>query len=358
MAFSNKQEQLALQELDIKLTQELRDHQESVLKKFSKEKGWDCTLPSLHGTIGGKNRQYADVVNNSFSDPKEFISAWTQGFMEYHVNSYNPMINLLKDEEFRNYTFTFLERNFYRNLLARTRKKPDQSLWSIWFGSGNLTWGLVIAPVHRGGEWTNDVSEIRRANYKYWTVGHIMATGLIVPEDKKPYKFKTVDDLLAFYGNVIKRSSNSKYEQDFCDQYIEYIKNSENPLDEPFLIPEFRYAGLDKKHKYRLDFTILNSHTFDLVGVEVSPTSSHMAVAGTKTKLQKEINAEIEEKWGKEMTKRNEYFSSFGITTLTFTDTDLTNPKTCFASIEEFLAKRPAKELNYDEQIEKLKNFK
>ncbi|MCU0352113.1 MAG: hypothetical protein MUF43_15005 [Flavobacterium sp.] len=301
-----KQESLTLQELEANLTTELISLQESVLSKYSIEKERDCTLPSLHGTIGGKNNQYADVVNTQFSDPKEFIAHWVKGFLDYVGEyRYSPLRNLLKDDEFREYTFTFLERNFYRNLIERTRFKPNQNLWSIWFGSGNLVWGLIIAPAFRGNQWTNDVSEIRRANYQYWTIGHIMETGLIDPQGEDPIKFATLDDLYTFYRSVLKRVSNSTYENRFCDLYIEYLKSSDSPLQEPFLIPEFRYLGLEKNHEHRLDFTILNPHTRDLIGIELSPNSTHMAVTGIKEKSQKTVNEELSKKWDKEMKKRN-----------------------------------------------------
>jgi len=358
MIFPYKQEDLGLEELEALLSAELIAHQESVLRKFSIEKERDCTIPSLHGTIGGKNLQYADVVNNQFSDPKEFIAIWIKGFADYIGDyRYSPMRNLLKDEEFRNYTFTFLERNFYRNLIARTRFKPDDNLWSIWFGSSNLTWGLVIAPVFRANAWTNDVSEIRRANYKYWTIGHVLSTGLVDPQSSTPTIFSTVEDLMVFYTSILKRASNSQYEQVFCDLYIEYIRNSANSLEEPFLIPEFRYAGLEKKHEHRLDFTILNPHTTDLIGIELSPNSTHMAVTGIKGKLQKDVNSELEEKWAKEMKKRNDYFSSFGVTTLTFTDNDLKDPKACFEEIKKYLSARPVTPINYKDQVNRLNNL-
>lgn len=358
MTFSYKEESLTLEELESVLSNQIIEHQESVLNKYSVEKERECTLPSLHGTIGGKNNQFADIINTQFSDPREFIATWLKGFIDYVGNyRYSPLRNLLKDLEFRNYTFTFLERNFYRNLVERTRYKPVQNLWSIWFGSGNLTWGLIIAPSFRGSGWTNDVSEIRRAPYMYWTIGHIMKTGLIDPESKTPIMFDSHKNLLTFYSSVLKRVSNSIYEKRFCELYLEYLENSEFPDNEPFLIPEFRYAGLEKKHEHRLDFTILNSHTKELIGIELSPNSTHMAISGIKNKLQKDVNAEISVKWDKEMKKRNDYFSQFDITTLTFSDENLKDVDKCFEEIKKYLSNRPTEIINLDEQLTRLQKI-
>ncbi|MBF8457910.1 topoisomerase II [Kaistella sp. G5-32] len=355
---SFKQESLTLEELEVNLSAELIAHQEKVLQKYSVEKEKECSLPSLHGTIGGKNNQYADIVNTQFSDPREFIAHWVRGFIKYVGKSKSsPLRTLLKDDEFREYTFTFLERNFYRNLIERTRFKPNQSLWSIWFGSGNLIWGLIIAPANRGKQWTNDVSEIRRAKYQYWTIGHIMETGLIDPESEYPIKFSKIEDLMTFYRSVLKRVSNSTYENRFCDLYMEYLLYSDAPMEEPFLIPEFRYLGLEKNHEHRLDFTILNPHTRELIGIELSPNSTHMAVSGIKDKTQKKVNEELSAKWDKEMKKRNDYFSSFDIFILTFTDENLKDIDACFIEIKKYLSARLDNPIILEEELERLKNI-
>jgi hypothetical protein len=223
---------------------------------------------------------------------------------------------------------------------ARTRAKPRDALWKLWFGNNDLVWGLLIAPDHRGGEWTNDVSEIRRAKYQYWTIGHVLETGIIDPEQDEPITFPTLGDLLKFNRSILKRVSKSKYEKAIFEQYEEYLEESDDHDAEPFLIPELRYAGLDAKHRYRLDFSILNPHTMTYTGFELSPHSTHGAVTGAKGKTQKQINQEQAAWWGGEMQKRNEYFEDFGITTITFTDDQLADMGTCFKVMAKYLRAR------------------
>ena len=154
MTNRTNQDKFNLEELDEILTAELKKSESSVLQKFSKEKGWECSIHSLHGTIGGKNNTYVDSIKTQFSDPNDFKDKWLNGFSEYvGKDRYSPLRNLMKDKGFRDYTLTFLERNFYRNLIERTRVKPDENLWTIWFGSGNLIWGLLISPVIRDENW-------------------------------------------------------------------------------------------------------------------------------------------------------------------------------------------------------------
>lgn len=355
-----------------KTTEKLKFMQEDVLQ-ILKEIVEYCdvnnkvSLQGLHALIGGKNNIFVDSVRMQFSDPKDFITRWTKGLIEItghqvRTNKYGRvhryiLIELLKNDLFRDYTFTFLERNFYRNLKERTRFKPDEILWKFWFGDNKLYWGLAIAPSIRNNEWTNDVSEIRRTNYKYWTIGHILNTGIIDPDSEELYKFTDLTSLFSFYRSILKRVSNSIYEKEIYDRYILYLTKSENALEEPFLIPELRYAGLDREHKYRLDFTILNPHTQDFVGFEFSPHSTHMAISGIRTKTQKELNEDLSKQWGKEMRKRNEYFNSFGISTITFTDEDLKDMDKCFLKIEKHLSARPLDSVDLDEQVAILKSL-
>jgi len=319
----------------------------------------EVKLQSFHAKIGRWNTTFVDSIRVQFSDPKDFCARWAGGLLDsveqierdqrikYNGNIYQStpqhlLIRYLKDPLLREYIVTFLKRNFYRNFLARTRAKPGDHLWSLWFGSGDHVWGLIIAPAYRGGRWSNDVSGIRRADYHYWTIGHVLSTGLIDPDSKTPLTWTNTEQFLAFYRSVLKRESNSIYEKAFADRYIAYVAESEHAQSEPLLIPEFRYAGLEREHEHRLDYTIFNSHTMEMTGFELSPASTHMAISGMRkeSKTQTSINLELTAKWEKEMTKRNEYFQTYSIPVVTFTDTKLQNLDGCFETVKERLSAR------------------
>lgn len=161
-------EETALQELDAQLTLQLRALEPHVLAKVARLQGAPCSVSSLHGIIGGKNTTFVDSIRIQFSSPDDFFAQWLDGLLTQSLTSgaAERLVELLKDNQIREYTQIFLTRNFYRNRLARTRAKPAESIWSLWFGKNPLVWGLIIAPAFRGGRWTNDVSEIRRAEYK------------------------------------------------------------------------------------------------------------------------------------------------------------------------------------------------
>ena len=216
--------------------------------------------------------------------------------------------------------------------------------------NGKPIYGLLIAPAYRNGVWTNDRSEMRRAQYDYWTVGHVLDTGIIVPGQDEPMHFSDPEHLIRFYRGVLEQLANPYYEQPIARSYAKYLLQSKDVRSEPFLIPELRYAALEIEHKYRLDYTVLNSHVMKFTGFELSPASTHMSVEGKDKKL-KEHNAELVERWNNETEKRNDFFNEYNIPIVTFADKALQNMDACFAVIERFLAERPPRKLNVEEQL-------
>lgn len=197
-------------------------------------------------------------------------------------------------------------------------------------------------------DWENDQSEIRHFKPKYWSIGHVMKTGLVIPGKDRKLTFETVEKYLEFFEEVIVRHSKSKYQIDIAERYSEYVRASKDPLSIPLLIPELRHGGRDAKHKYRLDFCIIDSTTLERIGFEFSPSSSHTAITGTKSKTQKAINAEVAENFEHEMEKHKAYFKKFGIFVLIYTDKDLANMQAVFDDIKKWLAPvRIQQQLNF-----------
>lgn len=339
-------EEIELRDLDKEITEQLESMLPAVLKRTESILDYPIdSVQSLHGKIGGKNDKFANVAEEKFQDYRAFQRKWADGLLKsfemFGSGSSETIVELFKDDLCREYILLFLERNFYRHYNERIRVKPESELWKVWFGN-QLCFGLWIAPQQLpNGVWRIDHSEIRRAKYNYWTVGHILSVGgFINPDRNDMYPIRSVDDLSVFYEHIICGLSNSEYEKAICDRYIDYLRNSSNVNEEPFLIPEFHYEGFRNKCKYRLDFTILNPHTFEFTGFELSPSSTHMHLEKTKEKTQKALNDELSDLWAKECKKRNEYYEKFNISCITFTDDDLKNIDNCFRVVADYLQKR------------------
>ncbi|MBX3458542.1 MAG: topoisomerase II [Planctomycetes bacterium] len=316
--------------------------------------GGDRSIHSFHGVIGGKNNTYADAVNMEFRNPDEFLAVWKEGLHTSVVerdrrdkqqygralkqSAAHRLVGWLKIPAVREYVETFLTRNFFREYVPRVRKKPASSLWEIWFGENDHEYGLLIAPRWDATDgWHNDVSEIRRAKFRYWTIGHLLTSGLVVSDNPTPHKFDSLDRFLDFYRDVLVRPTRSVHGRTLAKKYAEYLKAHANPQDVPLLIPEFRHAGLARKHRYRLDFTLLSADHNFMIGVELSPWSTH---GRTRSKAKAKAEQERKEKWQHEMQKRNDYFSTFGITTLTFLDDDLADVARVLKRLDRYLAPR------------------
>jgi hypothetical protein len=367
---------LVMTSLKSKITEldaRLKSMQPMVLNLVSQVWGRPLSLHSFHGHIGGRNNTYTDTVRGQYLSKDDFIAGWIHGLLKnitgheliqqqkysgtiFQNTPHHHLVKCLQQPDIKKYIFYFLERNYYKKFEERIRSKPNDNLWGLWFGENNLMWGLFIAPIFRNGEWVNDKSEIRKVDFEYWTIGHLIKTGLIIPNEAEPYTFRDVSEIITFYNVFLKRLSRSNYEKKIIDLYISYLLKSKHPYSEPLLIPELR-INTKKAHKYRVDFTILNPFMMKFIGFELSPSSSHNSVKNIKTKLQKHVNEELKAIWIKEMEKRNSYFSEFGIQIITYTDEKLQKIDDCFLQMQNFLSEKPLQR-NINNELVKVMGLK
>jgi hypothetical protein len=198
-------------------------------------------------------------------------------------------------------------------------------------------YGLLVTPRFANGDWENDKSEARDFKPGYWTIGHVLETGLVIPGKNKRMMFADVDAYLDFFENVLVRHSKSAYQIAIAERYRDYVEAAADPLAAPLLIPELRYEGRAIKHTYRLDFCVIDPVTMQKTGFELSPWSSHGELTATAGKSQKEINAEASANFDKEMKKHKQYYKKYGIFGLIYTDADLVDIDGIFADIEDCL---------------------
>lgn len=231
------------------LTEKLQDMQDEVLKKTGFE-----NVHSLHGKIGGKFDQFIDIKTEVINSSEHFISLWLQGYEndllsrgEYVENSnLYDTYKLLQDHPvFRDYLFVFLERVYLRNYDALSKKRPLIEEAEIYIGQNNANYGILITPRFVNGSWENDKSEIRHFKKQYWSIGHILETGFVVPNKNDRMTFRDVPDYLNFFVNVLVRNSGSKYEMEIAELYRDFVLDHPRPEIIPLLIPEFRYEGID-----------------------------------------------------------------------------------------------------------------
>ncbi|WP_233983318.1 topoisomerase [Pectobacterium versatile] len=302
---------------------------------------------SLNAYYGSRYDKFIDLKNEVINTPEQFRALYFQGFLRkleelgtYACNGnsyYDSFLHIKNHELVREWIILFLTRTYLRNYDSLSRKRPSIEESSIWIGQENASYGIFVTPRFSNGEWENDKSEVRHFKYKYWTIGHILCTGLVIPDEDEKINFNDINSYLSFFYNTLVRNSGSSHEREIAKRYCDFVKQSSNPLDVPLLIPELRYGGKIAKHEHRLDFTIIDPYTLSKVGFELSPWSTHGRIEKTKEKTQKQINAEALSNFEYEMLRLKSYFRGKGIPVLVYTDKDLSDYDAIFNEMSNYL---------------------
>jgi hypothetical protein len=207
---------------------------------------------------------------------------------------------------------------------------------AIWIGQNNADYGLLITPRFVKGMWENDRSEIRHFPKLYWTIGHVLEAGLVVQGDPDRITFNSIEQYLRFFKNALVRASGSPYEKAIASAYVEFVRSAKDPEKVPLLIPEFRYEGADAKHRYRLDFRIIDPFTMQKIGYELSPWSTHGYLSKLKGLTQAEINEMAKDNF-EEMTKHRSFFKKHSIYALIYTDAQFKDINGIFGDMKQYL---------------------
>jgi len=286
---------------------------------------------SLNAFIGSKTDDYIKLYDEIIQTPMEYKSKWLSGLKRCYTKALksgsNPrhvvMYNLITGElpNFKKYVSLFLESSFLKHYEEHYKKKPKIDESEYWFGNNNDEFGLLVTPRFSNNQWENDKSEIRHFKKPYWTIAHVMETGLCYMDEAHERTFSNIEDYLQFFRDMVRRTK-SKYQLEIADRYIEHIRASDDPLSIPLLIPELRYDHHKKKHQHRLDYLIINPWTLEKYGFEFSPWSAHGKLKGANRKMV-EYDKDSRENFEKEMKKHKRYWRKYGVTYIIYTDEDL-----------------------------------
>lgn len=322
---------------------ELTDKLKILLPEALAETGLESDL-KINAKYGGKFADYIDIATEVIHSPDHFVGLYLKGFKELAEarpnSAHGKNFELLKKSpKLRSFLLPFLHRVYLRNYDALSKKRPLDEDAAIWIGQNNADYGLLITPRWniQKNQWENDRSEIRHFDRVYWTIGHVLKTGLVIPDKDHKMSFNNVDDYLNFFRHVIVRNSGSEHEEVIAELYCKYVHSVSNPLTVPLLIPEFRYEGHTSKHKYRLDFTIITNPDLNKFGFELSPWSTHGYLAKTKGLTQAEINNLAQNNFEHEMRRHKDFFLKHGIFVLIYTDADLANLPKVFEDMKRHL---------------------
>lgn len=326
------------------LTEELKAIEDDVVVESGRP-----NIKSVHAAYGGKHDTLIDTKNTVIHSADQFVNLWLEGYMRFldgqiasglspHGAMRESFIRLQQSDLLQEYVFTFLKRTYHRHYRSLSKVRPRDEHAFHWIGQERANYGLFVTPRFRNGQWENDHSEIRHFRPRYWTIGHVLQTGLVIPFREERITFTDVEQYLTFFTNSLVRLSGSPHELGIADLYCDHVRQSETPETVPLLIPELRYGGIERDHQYRLDFCVIKEETQERVGFELSPWSTHGYLKGLKGMTQKQINELAQTNFEAEMRKVKAYFRRHNIVVLLFTDEDLRDPNAVFAEIRRFLS--------------------
>lgn len=295
------------------------------------EGGKYCNEASLNAFIGSKTDEYLNLHDEVIKTPMEYMSKWLSGLKkatlaskvmgadQRHVRMHQLIFG--KYPNFKKYVSLFLESSFLKHYDEHYKTKPKIDESAYWFGNNDDEFGLLVTPRFVAGQWENDKSEIRHFKHPYWTLSHVLETGLCYMGEDKIRSFSKLEDYLQFFRDLVRRTK-SPYQLDVADRYIEYVNQHKDSLAVPVLIPELRYDPFKNKHEHRLDFLIVSPWSLEKVGFEFSPWSTHGQLKGAKRTMA-EYNKDAKENFESEMRKHKKYWRKYSVNYITYTDEDL-----------------------------------
>ncbi|MER9407269.1 hypothetical protein NKI36_24875 [Mesorhizobium caraganae] len=301
---------------------------------------------SLNALIGGKAAEFIDLHHEVILSAEAYVNLYLKGFKAALSHPGMPENNhrrnykiIKKSKAAREYFMLFLRRSYLKHYEELVRVRPHLDEAEIWIGQNNADYGLLITPRFKKSTktWENDRSEIRHFPKLYWTIGHVVESGLVVDGDPDKIEFPNVEAYLTFFKNILVRASASPHEKEIARRYVDFVRAAPIPDAVPLLIPEFRFEGRLPKHKYRLDFTIIDPFTMDKVGYELSPWSTHGYLSKIKGLTQAKINEMAKDNFEKEMEKHRSFFKKHDIYTLIYTDKQLAKIDTVFDDMVKYL---------------------
>lgn len=314
------------------LKEKRRELQQDVFKELKYfEGGKYCNESSLNAFIGSKTDEYLKLHDDVIKSHTEYVSRWLSGLKkaattskisgvdQRHVRVYSLVTGNYPN--FKKYLSNLLQSSFLKHYDEHYKTKPKLDESAYWFGNNDDEFGLLVTPRFVSGQWENDKSEIRHFKHPYWTLSHVMETGLCYMGENKLRTFTKLEDYLQFFRDLVRRTK-SQYQLEIADRYIDYVSNHERPLSIPILIPELRYDPFKNKHEHRLDFLIINPWSMEKSGFEFSPWSSHGELKVAKRTLA-EYNKDAQESFEKEMRKHKKYWRRYGVSYIVYTDGDL-----------------------------------
>src|SRR5262249_27719457 len=145
------------------------------------------TESSLNALIGGKAANFIDLHHEVILSADAYVNLYLSGFKAAlsppgtFENNHRRNYEIIRTSKAaQEYFLLFLRRSYLKHYDELVRVRPRLEKSQIWIGQNNADYGLFITPRFRKATktWENDRSEIRHFPRFYWTIGHVVKSGL------------------------------------------------------------------------------------------------------------------------------------------------------------------------------------
>ncbi len=154
---------------------------------------------SLNAKIGGKAAHFINLRDEVISSPDQYRSLFLQGFESClstgpYENAYDRLYQTLKaSAAAQEYLMLFVNRSYLKHYDELSKKRPNVEEAEVWIGQNKADYGILVCPRFHKGQWENDKSEIRHFKPLYWTIGHVLATGFVIPGKNQKIPFNDAE---------------------------------------------------------------------------------------------------------------------------------------------------------------------
>ena len=236
----------------------------------------------------------------------------------------------------------YLYKKYNKRYEKFSKIKIRQCDMEMILGDNKKIIGIFTKTQYNGSEYFSDrLISLTKLTYTYWSIGHLIEEGYVVANESinydkinnrimlsgVRYRKKDNQDVIQYLREFYNKfSTGSKYEPEVIDNYLKYLSglNEENMMKTPLLLREVRLRKNEEVyHQGRLDFLILNYHTGERLGIEISPSSTHADMG--------------KEKYLDYRKKMRDFYNLYDLKTLEYTENDILTEENIQIEIENAL---------------------
>jgi hypothetical protein len=221
----------------------------------------------LDGKISGKHASYVNVHNEKFRSLVDFLSRWFLGFYRRMLDTYakgpqnDTFEYFLEFRELQTYMVAHLCTYYLNYKQSLEKEKPIYAKSIVSFRNRDVNYELLITPRFGEGKWENDKSEIRLFKPQYWSIGHILKTGLCYSGKQYRIPKRSIRTLIELLWQFEDIKNPLPEERRILEIYVTTLNNAKNPSDIPILFINAGFGNYSDKAFKHNTYMLIDSES-------------------------------------------------------------------------------------------------